>query len=232
MKISPGAITRLSAFVFLVLQLIPSANVANAQQTIGFGIHADPLIGWFSSDNNNVTNESVKAGLNFGMTFNRYFTENYAFSAGLSLITAGGGLSHNDTITLLLKNEETIPPGNTVIYNIKYLAVPVGLKLQSNQIGYITYFTDLGFDPKFVLGGKAEIPTMNIEKEDATAELNNFNMGYHITAGIEYSLGGTTAIVLGLTFDSNFIDITRENGDQPSDRILHKMLGFRIGINF
>jgi len=57
-------------------------------------------------------------------------------------------------------------------------------------------------------------------------------MGYHFTAGIEYSLGGTTAIALGLTFDSNFIDITEDTGDQPPDKILHKMLGFRLGITF
>ncbi len=231
MKIETRGISRLTVFIFFVLLLNAPARI-KAQQTIGFGIHADPLIGWFSSDNNDVTGEGVTAGLNFGLTFNRYFTENYAFSAGLSLLTAGGSLANKDTITMSLNSATTVLPGNSVVYKIKYLAVPVGLKLQSNQIGYITFFTDLGLDPKFVLGGKAEIPSMNIEKVDATAEVNDFNMGYHVTAGIEYSLGGTTALVLGLSFDSNFIDITRDNGDQPADKILHKMLGFRLGINF
>ena len=74
------------------------------------------------------------------------------------------------------------------------------LKLQTNQIGYLTFFSDLGLDPKIVIGGKADIPSLNISGENAMNELNMFNLSYHITAGIEYSLGGTTALVLGLGF--------------------------------
>lgn len=225
-------ITRLyTPLLFLFFITVPG-RVMYAQQNISFGIHADPLIGWFSSDINDVYNSGAKAGLNFGLTFNKYFTQNYAFSTGLSLITAGGNLSCTDTTELMLRNITTVLPGNAVAYSIKYLAIPLGLKLKSNQIGYITFFTDLGLDPKFVLGGNLEIPSQRIKKESASNELNRFNMGYHITGGIEYSLGGTTALVVGLNFDSNFIDITKENGNQPADKILHKMLGFRLGVNF
>ena len=232
MKILPTGIIRLSASLLVLLLLAAFGSVLNAQQNIRFGIHADPLACWFTSDNKDVINDGARPGLNFGLTFNKYFAENYAFSTGINLISSGGNLVYNDTIDLMLNNTTTVLPGNRVSYKVKYLSVPIGLKLQSNQIGYVTFFTDLGIDPKFVLGGKAEIPSIGIEKENAMDELNIFNIGYHITAGIEYSLGGTTALVFGLSFDSNFIDITKENGTQPIDKILHKMLAFRLGINF
>ena len=232
MKILPTGIKRLTASLLVLLLFAASGSVVNAQKNIRFGIHADPLVCWFTSDNKDVMNDGARPGLNFGLTFNKYFAENYAFSTGINLISSGGNLIYNDTIDLMLNNTTTVLPGNRVTYKIKYLSVPLGLKLQSNQIGYVTFFTDLGIDPKFVLGGKAEIPSIGIEKENAVNELNNFNMGYHITGGIEYSLGGTTALVFGLSFDSNFIDITKENGTQPIDKILHKMLAFRLGINF
>jgi hypothetical protein len=232
MKILKSASSGILSCILLIILLSSRAEIANAQKKISFGIHADPLVGWFTSDNKDVINEGARPGFNFGLTFNSYFTENYAFSAGLSLITAGGKLVYNDTVTMALTNSVKVLPGNDVIYNIKYLAIPVGLKFQSNQIGYVTFFTDLGLDPKFVLGGKADIPSMEIKKENASAELKDFNLGYHVTAGIEYSLGGTTAMVLGLTFDSNFIDITQDRVDQPVDKILHKMLGFKLGVNF
>jgi hypothetical protein len=232
MKILKTGKSGLSAlFLFLLLASGPG-GIIKAQQRISLGIHADPLIGWFASDNKAVMNNGSRPGLNFGLTFNKYFTQNYAFSTGINLITAGGKLVYNDTVDLMLTSSTTVLPGNPVIYHIKYLAVPLGLKLQSNQIGYVTFFTDLGLDPKFVVGGKAEIPSISIDKSDASNELGRFNLGYHVTAGIEYSLGGTTALVLGLGFDSNFVDITKENGDQPVDKILHKMLSFRLGINF
>jgi hypothetical protein len=59
-----------------------------------------------------------------------------------------------------------------------------------------------------------------------------FNLSYHITAGIEYSLGGTTAIVAGLNFDNNFLDITKDNGNQPVDKISQRIISFRLGVNF
>jgi len=212
--------------IFLII--ISQRAVVNAQQLIGFKIHADPLVGWFSSDDSFITGKSAKAGFNFGVTFNKYFYENYAFSTGLSLITAGGSFSSSDTVTLKLKNPVEVLPGNRLVYNIRYLAVPVGLKLRSNQIGYVSIFTSIGFDPKFVIGGKVEIPSRNIVKENADNMLSRLSMGYHLIGGIEYSLGGTSSIVLGIRFDSNFTDVTKHS----DAKITHKMLGLHLGFNF
>ena len=73
---------------------------------------------------------------------------------------------------------------------------------------------------------------MNISDENASNELRIFNLSYHVTAGIEYSMGGTTALVFGLNFDNNFLDITKDNENQPTDNVSHKMLSFRFGVNF
>jgi len=217
----------------LVLLLLIPAGLINAQQKISLGIHADPVIGWFGSDTRGTTNDGARPGFNFGLSFYKYFTPNYSFSTGISILNAGGRLSNNDTIIMEFTNfKSTVTPGKPIIYKIQYIAVPIGLKLQTNQIGYITFFTDLGLDPKVVVGGKADIPSINISGENAMNELKVFNLSYHITAGIEYSIGGSTALVLGLNFDNNFIDITRDNGEQPKDNISHKLLSFRMGVNF
>ena len=222
---------RIATFTILSV-IVAHGTLINAQQSIGFGIHANPTVGWLSSDNSDITGEGARAGFNFGLTFNKYFTENYAFSTGISLITAGGSLADRDTSTLELNRLITVLPGSKMIYNIKYLVIPIGLKLKSKQIGYVTIFTDLGLDPKFTIGGKVEIPSQNIPKEKAVGELKKVSLGYHIIGGIEYSLGGTTAIVLGINFDSNFTDITKENRNQRTDKIVHKLLGFHLGLNF
>jgi hypothetical protein len=119
-----------------------------------------------------------------------------------------------------------------VEYKIQYLVIPIGLKLQTNQIGYLTFFSDLGLDPKIAISRKADIPSLNISGENANNEINLFNLSYHITAGIEYSLGGSTALVLGLNFDNNFLDATTDNGNPRTDKVSQKILSFRFGINF
>jgi hypothetical protein len=221
--------------IFSIFSLMPQGIIL-AQQKIGFGLHLDPVISWFSSDIKDVRNEGARPGFNFGLTYNRYFTPNYSFSAGISLLSAGGRLIRSDTTLMEFRNARykhtTVLPGEAVVYKIQYLVFPVGLKLQTNQIGYITFFSDIGFGPKIVINGKADIASQNISGEKPVNELRMFNLSYYLTAGIEYSLGGTTALVFGLNFDNNFLDITRDIGNEPVDKVSNKILSFRIGVNF
>ena len=39
-------------------------------------------------------------------------------------------------------------------------------------------------------------------------------------------------MLLGLNFDNNFLDITKDNGEQPKDKVTHKLLSFRMGVIF
>lgn len=221
--------TRLPALFFLLF-LLPAAMI-NAQK-ISFGVFADPVISWFSSDTKETVNDGARAGFNFGITFNKYFAENYAFSTGISILSAGGRLTNTDTLDMKFNNLPIeVPKNDPVVYKVQYLNIPLGLKFRSNQIGYIVFFTDVGIDPKIVVGGKVDIPP-SIKGEAAMNELRRLNLGYHITAGIEYSLGGTTEMVFGLGFDNNFLDVTKDILDQPADKITHKILRFRIGVNF
>jgi hypothetical protein len=224
------------ALLFFLILLTTSAGVVNGQQRISFGVHADPVISWFGSDISTIKNDGARSGFNFGLTINKYFSPNYSFSTGINLINAGGRLVSSDTTILEFEDPKskivTVLPNQPVVYKVQYLAIPIGLKLQTNEIGYITFFTDLGLDPKVVVGGKADIPSQDIKGDKALNELRVFNLSYHVIAGIEYGLGGNTAFVFGLGFDNNFLDITRDIKNQPVDKISHKLLSFRFGINF
>ncbi len=223
-------------FILLLLFFFFITLNIKAQQRISIGLHFDPLISWFGSDINEVKNDGARPGINFGLTFNRSFTPNYSFSTGVNLISAAGRLTCSDTTRLEPYDSGdgliTVPPDEAVLYKIQYVEVPLGLKLKTNQIGYLTFFSDVGVDPKVMVSGKMNVPALDIDGEKAMSELKMFNLSYHIIAGIEYSLGGNTAAVIGLGFENNFLDITKDNGIQPEDKITHKMISVRLGINF
>ena len=206
----------IKAGTIFILTIYLSAGTVKAQK-IRFGIFADPVISWFSTDTKETKNSGSRAGFDFGFTFNKYFSKNYSFSTGISLLSAGGRLVNPDsTIVMKFNNFTTeVLKGESVVYRIQYLAFPVGLKFESNQIGYITIFADIGLDPKVVIGGKADIPSAGIKGESAMNELKRFNLAYHIMAGIEYSLGGTTGLVFGLGFENNFLDVTKDINLHP-----------------
>lgn len=230
-KINKGA-RRLTALAILMLITVSSQG----QKKISFGLHADPVVSWFGSNINEVSNDGSRAGFCFGLAFNRYFSPNYSFSTGINLMTAGGRLTGTDSIHLDLPNfkykEAVVAPGKTVIYKVQYVSIPLGLKLQTNQIGYLTVFADAGIDPKVAIGGKLDVPSLDIKGENAGSELRMFNLSYHITAGIEYGLGGNTAFVAGLGFENNFLDVTKDSKDDLSDIITQKIISFRLGVNF
>jgi hypothetical protein len=219
-----------------IMLIFPVLLAAQQGTGLSFGLHADPVICWFGSDINKVSNEGARPGFNFGFSVNKYFGPNYSFSSGINLISAGGRLVSDEATIFELDKYETetvtVAANEAIVYKIQYLSVPFGLKLQTNQIGYMTFFSDFGLDPKVVIGGKADIPSLDIKGEKANSELNLFNLSYHITAGMEYSLGGSTAAVLGLGFDNNFLDITKDNGVQPDDKTTHRLISFRLGIIF
>lgn len=224
---------RKEKILILAITLVVINSGTAMSQAIQFSLSADPLVSWFSSDTRETVNSGARPGISFGLELNRYFTPNYAFSTGLFLVNASGRLYYSDTIDLEFKNSTMeLNAGEEITYKIQYLSIPIGLKLNTNQIGYLTLFTNVGLDPKIVIGGKADIPYASIEDENITEELNMFNLGYHIVLGVEYALGGSTALVFGLGYENNFLDITRDNDGQPDDRIRHNILRFKLGINF
>lgn len=202
---------------------------------ISLGIHFDPLISWFSTDSYDTSNDGAIPGYNFGISYNRNYTPNYSFSSGINIINAGGRVINRETTSFNFKNYSGIfivQPGEPITYRITYISVPLGLKLRTNQIGYGRFFTDLGLDPRIVIGGRADIPSLNIKGGNAYQEVNTFNLSFHIMVGMEYPLAGYSNLIVGIGFDKNLFDITRDNGDQPSNVVLQKMLSFRIGMTF
>lgn len=219
--------------------------VMMAQGDLRIGVHASPLVSWFGSDNGNIISQGAKPGFNFGISANKYFSENYAVTFGIDLINAGGKLATNSDSFFTLKSKESttttpVLAGKTITYNIQYLAIPIGLKLQTTQIGYVSFFTNIGIDPKVVIGGKASIPAQNdgititpkIDKQNAMAELKPFNLGYHVTIGAEYGVGGNTVLVFGVGYENNFLDITKDLSGQIKDKIKQNMLSLQLGVIF
>src|SRR5664279_1080555 len=214
----------------------PNIQTDGVLPFISFSIHFDPLISWFSTDSYDTRNDGVVPAFNFGISYNRYFSPNYSFYSGLDIIKAGGRLINRETSNFELKDYNgsilTVKSGDPITYRITYLSIPLGIKLQTNQIGLGKFFTDFGFSPKIVVGGRADIPSLNIYGGNALPELNTFNLSFHIMAGMEYPLAGNNNFIVGIGFENNLFDVTTDNGNQPSNVVTQKALSFRIGMTF
>jgi len=210
----------------LVLALICSRSIA---QNTRFTVFVDPKFSWMNSDLKSVENDGSKLGVNIGLNVDNFFAKNYAFMTGISINNTGGNLKYDNTKYLQTNGgNDSVPPGGSLEYKLQYINIPFGLKLKTNEIGYLTFFTHLGINAGINIKATGAGDDFDLENENISDEIKLFNLGYFIGAGVEYSIGGNAAVVLGLTYTNGFIDIT----DDSDNRVTLSNVAIRIGILF
>lgn len=217
--------------LFFIITLITGRILFS--QEYRYGIYTAPVISWFKTDGEDVSNKGARAGFVFSISAERHLTDNWHFSSGLAFITANARLvNNNDSFFRFHDQTAIVEAGDPVIYKLQYISMPVGIKIKTSEEGYFTYFAEFGLDPKAVINGRADIPSIKIKGENAMDEIRRFNCGYHLTGGAEYSLDGNISLILGLGYERNIFDITRDYDAQETDVTLHNLLKFIFGINF
>ena len=212
--------------LLILLLIIPLVSKA---QGLRFSVLADPQFSWMVPDMRNVTSNGAIIGINAGIGMDYYFAENYAFSTGITIHNTGGKLQYLDSIFYIVNTGKvSVPPGNTITYNLQYINIPVGLKFKTNEIGYLTYFANVGVTPMIGIRSRATDASRKMEKDNISQDINPFNMNYFINMGIQYSLGGSSALIGGLGYSSGFMDVTTLS----TDKIVINTFTIKFGILF
>ena len=192
--------------------------VGQEAHSIRLSFVAEPQISWMKPDKEGVESRSGMAGYNFGVVLDRFFADNYAISTGLTINRTGGKLSYTGVDT----------EGNSVQvdkdYKLRYLEIPIGLKLRSNEFRRTCFYGRFGLTPQINIEARDE------EDHSVGDEIRLFDLGYHLGAGIEYSIGGSNALMFGVIFHNGFTDITDVAG-YDNKTVLNRLV-FEIGFIF
>jgi len=202
----------------------------NGQSDFRFGIQFSPTITWLNSNENFINaNGTAFGGPKLGMVGEKYFRENYAITFGLGFAFNQGGVLKHDFGGDLWRNStlsnsiyHDLPDGVGLRYSLQYVEIPFGLKMKTQEFGYIRYFAEL---PIFTLGiltqaqGAVEGTDMNTDKENIRDDVNLFAFSWGIGGGIEYSVGPNTSLVGGIYYQNNVTDVTKNDGKRrgPDD---------------
>lgn len=202
-----------------LLSFILMSFIGYSQTGFQLGFHFSPNIGWFNPDSEGLENESAKIGYGFGLIADFNISENYAFTTGLNLLSTRGEINFQDNKEV---NSTPTPGRTTSSMKINYVQIPVGLKLKTNQIGYMTYFANFGFglgvnydataDEEFTYPGNQS--TLTNEEIDYADEIALLRASLMVGIGAEYNLSGNTSLVMGLSFDNGFTNVLTEDAYQ------------------
>ncbi|WP_430810923.1 MULTISPECIES: porin family protein [unclassified Carboxylicivirga] len=201
----------------LITFLILFSNALNAQdgKRTRLSFVLSPQISWLNSDEATVDGNGNLFGYNFGLVMDRFFAPNYAFTTGLTVNTTGGKLEYTAS--------EVVPATHNTTYRLKYLEVPLALKLLTNEFHRSRYYGQFGLSTQY------NIKTNDGDGNSINSEVKFFDMGYQIGGGMEYSLGGSTYMMLGLIYNGGFMDVTDHKVD---DKATLNRLIIQFGIIF
>lgn len=226
--------------LFLILAMAGAASAAMAQSTSSsssskfhFGIKAQPALAWFridAPDESNVKSDGLPFGFGYGLITDFGFTDRYSFSTGLEVAYRGGKTkyTYQDILGATRVEEKK--------YSLQFIELPITLKLRTNEIGYMTYFLQVGVAPGYAIRSRAEIKLNDkvvASHADVSDDINEFNLSMIIGAGAEYNISGSTSLLFGLTFNNGFLDVIDDSAfDNYTVKGYSNYLALTVGVLF
>jgi len=204
------------------------------------GIKVAPSLAWTRADTKGLKADGSILGYSFGLMTEFPFgaNGNYRFATGLLLNNIGGKLtqtaSKGDTISVLQSSK----------VHLRYIELPLTIKLMTNEIGYMRYFGQLGIDAGVNIRAKSDadvITTTNgvsvptSESDIDVKELTNpIKLGLVLGAGLEYNFSGGTSALIGVTYHSGFTTLYKKNAFEGIDtpKTYADYLELTLGVYF
>jgi hypothetical protein len=202
-------------FICLLIALYGIPSIAQEAGQTRFSFVLTPQMSWMNSDNDQVSGKGSMFGYNFGIIVDSFFDDNYAFCTGFTINTTGGKLSYEGTPASLPFSQR---------YKLKYIEIPAGLKLRSEDMHRTNIYGRFGLSPQI------NIQALNDKGDNISNEVRLFQLGYHLGGGIEYSIGRRNALMFGLLFNNGFSDITKRANYE--DKANLNRLVFEFGFIF
>ncbi len=217
--------------ILCVLTLVTSS--AHAQEkSVRFGIKFAPNLGFIHPDTKELKSDGARFGYTFGLMSDFMFgsNQNYAFSTGLFLNNVGG----KSTYPYLDQNLTTES-------KYQYIEVPITLKLKTNEIGYMTYYGQIGFGTAFNIAAKSDFDMIDPASgkivretdEDIMSNTSLFKASLIVGAGLEFNFSGNTSAMIGVTYNNGFTNILKDQkvGDKEL-KAKQNYLELSLGVFF
>jgi len=236
--------TMKKALVILVAATIGTIPL-NAQDDAGvrFGLKLSPNLGFVNPDTKGLESNGAGAGYTFGLMaeFPIGTTGNYRFATGLYLNTMSGQWKQEykyvDNVSGPVRTKELESD-----MKLRYIELPLTIKMMTNEIGYMRYFGQVGFGNAFNLRAKSDVVQpvvagaladgtpivtefVESEDEDVQDDINPYKASLIVAAGLEYNFSGNTSLLVGITYNNGFTDILKTDDAKAFANYLELTVG-------
>jgi len=225
-----------SIMVLFSVSAFAQDTKSSDMKNLRFGATVLPSLDWYKPDNLKKF-ASNGAVARFGVLINgEYsFSGNFAFGFGIGLNSGGGKMTFTDTASYFFSDDAIIKLADTNglkgkyevyklnerTYNASYFVLPLSIKMRTNEIGYMRYF----FEPRLNINIRKKVrandnllsyktlQTANQTNLDITKDMSFMRFSVTLSAGGEYYMSGSTALVFAIGYDYGLSNAVQKNSE-------------------
>lgn len=218
--------------LLIVLMMISTTALS---QNFRLGFQASPHISWMNSTRGDIVNNETKPGVKYGLEADFYIAgyPRYALNSGLFVSNHSFSARYNLDVPFFI-NTATFDSLVTLHYRMNYIEVPLNIKLRSEQFYRMTFYGQFGLSNLFNISASAQSSDLQLTGDAINNGANSSISFYHLSmlmgGGLEYDLGGSTAINIGIQYANGLTDATRLKG--ISEKTIFNSLRLVIGVMF
>jgi hypothetical protein len=201
------------------------------QKHIRLSFIGSPSVNWMNSNFSGAENEKSILGYDFGLNGDFYFSEDerYSLLTGIQISNVGGEITYRASSAFPFAGTD-LPSLSKIRYRLRYLEIPLVIKLKTDEFHRNRYWGQFGFAPMINIDAKGDSNDGKLRKADINDEVSVFNLAMSIGAGFDFDLGGSNSVSAGLIFQNGLIDVTTDNAF--TDKTIINSLKLRIGLIF
>jgi len=197
-----------------IILLIIMAFQSQAQvKPFRFGVKVAPNMSWISPDTKDYEYNGMSMGFSWGFLADITLADNYFVKTGFSIDYLNAKLKYPHQMVITPSDPDTVVGTLDRKYKLRYLEIPLTLKMRTNQFGEFAFYGEIGFgtafnlksksDDKFVYNNDIELET----SEDIKDEISFIRESLIVGAGIEYFIDESTSLVTSINFSSGLTNL-------------------------
>jgi len=202
-----------------------------SQTRLKLSFTGSPSVNWMRTDNQFADKEKIVLGYDFGLSGDIFFTENerYAINTGLQILNTGGAISYRTNAPFEFSGA-TLPPSTKIRYRLRYVEVPLTIKLKTDQFHRTRYWGQFGMSSMVNIGANGDSSDGTLKKDNIHDEINLFNLAMNVGLGFDFDLGSTNSLSVGLIFHNGLTDVTTNK--TFTDKTIINSMKIRLGLIF
>jgi len=193
----------------IIILILLSISLLSQSQSFKLGFQASPQLTWMNSSDNLILNDQSRLGIKYGID-----ADIYLFGVPRYSLNTGLFISYNSFKTMyslenpILVNNISLANPVSIKYKLNYIEIPFDIKLRSDQFYRLTYYGQFGITNLINISAKAESSDLKLSSSDVSESIRMFEMGMIMGGGVEYDVGGNTALNFGIQYTNYFLDAT------------------------